>query len=157
MTVFDAQAVVAALLGEPAAEIVEALLLDQDDPAHLSAANLAEILDVLVRRVGLAVEDVEEKLRWLIVGGLRVVPVDEPTGSRAGRLRAQHYDRTVCPLSLADCIALATAMELDQPLATADPALLAVAQRVGVDTRPLPDSSGRLPGRQDGPERPLPS
>lgn len=141
----DAQAVVAALTGEPAAPEVEALLRDRNDPARISAANLAEALDVLVRHQGWSVDEVEEKLRWLAIGGLSVVHVDEPIALRAGRLHARHYHRTRRPLSLADCIALATAVDVGESLATSDPALLAAAGEEGCPTIALLDAQGRRP------------
>jgi hypothetical protein len=63
----------------------------------------------------------------------------------AGRIRAEHYDRRLRPISLDDCVALATARALDQPLATSDPVLIAVALSEGCEIVGLPDSAGRLP------------
>jgi hypothetical protein len=56
---------VAALTGEPAAGEVEALLRDPRDAAYISAVNVSEVLDVLIRHQGWPVDDVEEKVRWL--------------------------------------------------------------------------------------------
>jgi hypothetical protein len=47
---------------------------------------------------------------------------------------------------MADCVALATAMSLDEPLATSDAPLAAAAGAVGVAVIPLPDARGQLPG-----------
>jgi predicted nucleic acid-binding protein len=44
---------------------------------------------------------------------------------------------------MADCVALATAIALDQRLATSDPALLAAAAEEGCRVIALPDSQGR--------------
>jgi predicted nucleic acid-binding protein len=63
----------------------------------------------------------------------------------AGRLRARHYHRNAMAVSLADCIAAATALSLDRPLATADPALAALVRAEGGQVRGLVDSKGRLP------------
>ncbi len=82
---------------------------------------------------------------WLLAGGLRVVPVDETIGRAGGRLRAEHYHRRDRKLSVADCIALATAEALHEPLATSDPAIAATAEAIGVAVIPLPDSSGARP------------
>jgi uncharacterized protein with PIN domain len=133
------------LTGEPAAPEVEVLLRDTQDPPQISAVNLAEVLDVLVRHQGWPVDEVAEKLRWLTVGGLQVTPVDEPTGLRAGELHARHYHRSRRPVSLADCVALATALLLDQRLATSDPALIAAAGDESCSVLALPDARGHRP------------
>lgn len=145
MSVLDAQAIVALLIGEPAAGPVAAMLRDPQDRSVLSAVNLGEVIDVLVRLRGRALPEVTERLEWLAAGGLEVVGVDESVGRLAGRLRADHYDRRQRPISLADCVALATARTLEQPLATSDPALVAVARSEGGEVIGLPDSAGRLP------------
>lgn len=133
----------AALTGEPAAVEVEALLRDRNDAACISAVNVSEVLDVLVRHQGWPADEVEEKVRWLTVGGLQVVAVDEAVGLLAGRLHARHYHRTRRPLSLADCMALATSLSLGQRLATSDPALLAAAADEGCPFTALLDARGR--------------
>jgi len=143
LTLLDAQAIVAALTGEPAADEVEVLLRDETDPAWLSAVNLAETLDVLVRHQGWPVSEVEEKLRWLTLGGLRILPIDESIGLSAGRLHARHYQRDRRPLSMADCVALASAIGLGERLASSDPALLATAVDEGCQVLVLPDSKGQ--------------
>lgn len=140
MTVLDAQAVVALLLGEPAARRVADLIRDESSPAVISALNVAELFDVLVRVHGRAPVDVGEKLDWLIAGGLAIVPMDEPLARSAGLIRAEHYDRLRRPLSLADCVALATAVERNDALATADRPLSEAAARRGVDIITLPNS-----------------
>jgi hypothetical protein len=48
-------------------------------------------------------------------------------------------------VSLADCIAAATTLDLDESLATSDPALAAVVRAEGGRVRGLADSSGRMP------------
>lgn len=112
--------------------------------------NLGEVLDVLTRVMGVPAEEVEEKIRWLIVGGLRVVEVDEATGLEAGRLHAVHYDRRVRPLSMADCVALAVAANRGEALATSDPAIVATAAEIGCAIVPLPDARGRRPAPPAG-------
>jgi predicted nucleic acid-binding protein len=97
---------------------------------------------VLVRHQGWPVDDVEERLFWLRLGGMDVVPVDEAIGLCAGRLHAQHYHREQRPLSMADCVALATSLAQGDRLATSDPALIAAASDEGCETVALPDSAG---------------
>lgn len=145
LTVLDSQALVAALVGEPAAQEVEGLLRDVEAPPSMAAANLAEVIDVLVRRMGHGVDAVTERIAWLEVAGLTVRTVDGVVAWKAGSLRARHYDRSDRPLSMADCIALATALTERDALATSDPALAAVARAEGCRVVALPDSRGRRP------------
>ncbi len=145
MTVLDAAAVVAFLRGEPGRPEVEALLRSREDPPRISAVNVAEVVDVLVRRLSIPEADVAERLDWLEIDGLEVVPADARIGFRAGRLHARHYDRATAPLSLADCVALATALETSDRLATSDPPLAEMARAEGCDVVALPDSTGRRP------------
>jgi len=145
LSVFDAQAIVALLVGEPAAAPVAAMLRDPQDRSVASAVNVSEAVDVLVRLRRRTFVEVAEKLDWLAAGGLEVSPVDESVGRMAGRIRADHYDRRRRPISLADCVALATARTLHEPLATSDPVLIEVARAEGTDVAGLPDSAGRLP------------
>jgi ribonuclease VapC len=144
VTVLDASAVVAVLLGEPAAQEV-ATILRQRPPPYIAAVNLAEVTDKMIRGEGRSPAEVRERIDWLLVGGLEVEPVWLPAARLAASLRATHYHRTDAPLSMADCICLATAMKLKAALATTDPALARTADRVGVEVIRLPDSQGRRP------------
>lgn len=125
--------------------MVEAELRDPTRPSRISAINVAEIVDVMTRVFEQAPYDVLIALELLEAGGLEVVAVDADLGREAGGLHARFYDRQTSALSMADCVALATAMSLDEPLATADPPLAAAARALGVALLPLPDSRGRLP------------
>jgi len=82
-----------------------------------------------------------------------VLPVDEAIGRLAGALRARHYERDRRPLSLGDCLALATAKVLERPLATADPPLLDVAVAERVKVIPLPDQWAEEPQPSDAGDR----
>jgi uncharacterized protein with PIN domain len=146
MTVFDAQAIVAFLVGEPAAAEVERRLRDPADRPVMSAASVAEIVDVAARIMAIDAGTVQERLDWLAAGGLATLEVDDALGRTAGALRARHYDRRSRPLSLGDCLALATAMREGESLATSDPALIAAARDEGVGVVSLPDSRGKPPG-----------
>lgn len=145
MTVLDASALMAALLGEPARDEVEAILRSKEDLPKISAVNLAEVIDNLTRVAGRPVERVEEALDWLRAGGLVVVPLTEAVGRVAGELRAAHYHRIENPLSLADCVVLATSQSVSDALATSDGPLAVTARRVGVEVIALPDSRGVRP------------
>ncbi len=151
MSVLDAHAIVAALLGEPAAGEVAELLRGADGTPHVSAVNLAQVVDVLARLRGVPLEVIDERIGWLVVGGLDVVAVDGDDGALAGSLRARHYHARSRPLSLADCLALATAIRRGEALATADGPLLDAAADEGCGVHPLPDSSGHVHGRRPGP------
>ena len=144
MTVLDAYAVIAFLRGERAKDDVERLLRAADP--RISATNLAEVVDQLVRVRGHSFDDVIERLIWLAADGLEVVDIDIEQGALAGYLRACHYNRTDRAISLGDCHALAAALALDDSIATADPALAAVAGEEDVAVVALPDSTGRRPG-----------
>ncbi len=145
MTVLDAQALVAFLTGEPGAVEVAALLRDPGDPAVISAVNVAETLDVLVRIKGRTQEEVEERLDWLAAAGLVVVPVDDAIGRHGGRIRVNHPDRAQRPVSMADCMALTTALARGDRLATSDAPLATMARAEGCALVPLPGSSGARP------------
>lgn len=136
MTVLDAYAVLAFLRGEPAAENVRPLL--EGGGAALTAVGLAEVLDHLIRLAGAAEDDAALDLAQL--GLLDAIPLDAGVGAAAGRLRARHYHRTRCPVSMADCIAAESARRLGRPLATADPDLLTVCHHESIPYAALPGS-----------------
>ena len=138
MTVLDAYAVLAYLKGERSAAEVRPLLGAGD--ASLTAVGVSEALDHLVRIAGADEEDAALDLAQL--GLLDGIPVDSTIGAAAGRLRARHYHRTKCPVSLADCIAAEVARTRRQPLATADPPLLDVCHAEGIAITVLTASTG---------------
>lgn len=111
----------------------------------LSVANLADVLDLLVRVFGHALEDVLGNCGLLEVGGLTVTPVVVRIARGAGELRAAHYGSKTCPVSMNDCIAAATALRLRASLATSDLDLAGPARARGIDVVALPDSRGRRP------------
>ena len=129
--------------GEPQAADEVAQLLAS--PTALSAANYAEIVDHVMRHGGLDADEAEVRMRLLVEAGTRIIPVDDQMASRAGALRAEHHRRGTCAVSLADCCALATSLALGTPLATADPALAAVARACGCEVIALADSRGTRP------------
>jgi len=142
MTVLDAYAVLAYLRDEAAAELVTELLRS---PTVLTAVNAAEVVDQLVRVYGRDPDDVHADLALLSHAGMHLSPVSVEVGLLAGRLRARHYHREAMAVSLADCVAAATAVSTGRPLATADPALAAMVRVEGISLHALPDSAGRLP------------
>lgn len=139
MIILDSYAVLAFLKGEWAADRVEQLIAAEDDTA-LTALGLAEVLDHLVRLAG---ADPDEAV--LDVAQLGLGPpssVEAGLAMQAGLLRARHYHRRDRAVSLADCVAAAAARPVGSSLATADPHLLNLCRDEGIDTIPLPDSSG---------------
>jgi len=142
VTILDAQAVIALLREEAAAEEVGRLVAS---PTMLSALNAAEVLDQMVRVFGHDAADIHADLARLQRGGLWFAPVTDEVGILAGQLRARHYHRTRRAVSLADCVAAATALTEKQPLATADPALVAMVRDQGGQVHALPDTGGNMP------------
>lgn len=145
MTTYGAQALIALLVDEPGGAEVAELMSDRGSIQVTPALALAEAMDILVRRMGNRVDEVERQLGWLRAGGLEVLPVTEEVARLAGILRARHWHGTRCPVSLADCVLLATGMIAHEPIATADAALIAAARAEGHPVIVLPDSRGNRP------------
>lgn len=136
MTVLDAYALIALLKGERAAAEVRALLTAGG--VAVTAVNLAEVADRLVRADGLPEPDVLRALRLLTDSRLDVRPVDHATALRAAAIRGRRYHRTRSPLSLADCVCLAAAGEGER-IATADRPLLRAAEAEEIPVIALPE------------------
>jgi PIN domain nuclease of toxin-antitoxin system len=138
LTILDSYAVLAFLNNEAAAAEVEALIAAGG--AALTVAGLAEVLDHLIRIGGADEEDAS-----LDVAQLRLddpVPIDGTLAGGAGMLRARHYHRVQCPVSLADCFAAEAARSLSRPLAASDPDLLDLCQDEGIGVVVLTGSDG---------------
>jgi predicted nucleic acid-binding protein len=131
----DAYALIALLAGEPAAEQVETLIRRGD--TAITPVNLAEGLDVLQRVVGIPRERLEPLTTALIGDAVKLAPLDERIARDAADIRARRSHRTRSPLSLADCMLLAAAGPGDA-VATADRALLRIAEEEGVEAKVLP-------------------
>jgi PIN domain nuclease of toxin-antitoxin system len=135
VTLLDAQALIALIMGEAAMERVSEIL--REGEAAMTAPNVAEVFDVSVRRYGLSHARVAEKVDPLFEGPIASIAVDVELARRAAALRGEHYHRADCPLSLADSILLAAAKP-DDKIATADGDVLAVASKLGIETIELP-------------------
>lgn len=142
MIVLDAYAVLAYLRDERAADAVGELLTQA---TTLTVANAAEVLDQLVRVYGRDADDVHADLALLTHTGMQLDEVTAEVGLVAARLRARHYHRERMAVSLADCVAAATALSIERPLATADPGLAALVRAEDGTIHALPDISGHLP------------
>ena len=132
LTVLDASAVIGFLRDEPARNQVEDLLRRRPPPV-ISAVNLCEAIDVLVRVGGHTEEAVNDAIGLLIVGGLEVEPFWLPHGRLAASIRAAHYHRSRSPISLGDAACLATARSLKATVATTDAALARAAGALGLE------------------------
>ncbi|MDP4013878.1 MAG: PIN domain-containing protein [Candidatus Nanopelagicales bacterium] len=143
MTVLvDAYAVIAYLRDEPASDQVADLLRGQ---TLLAAVNAAEIMDQMVRVWHQDPDDVQVALALLVRSGMTIPDAGEVTALEAGRLRARHYDKRSCCVSMADCFAAATALAAGVPLATSDPDLVALVLAENGKALPLPDGRGHVP------------
>jgi PIN domain nuclease of toxin-antitoxin system len=139
--VLDAYGLVALLADESAAEAVAELIAGEG--VAIPVANLAETADRLARIHGSDLGTVREGIRTLAeAANLRVRPLEEDQAWRAAALRVTHYHATKRPLSLADCLLLASTGR-DERVATADPHVLDTAEAEGIDWIALPDSRGR--------------
>jgi predicted nucleic acid-binding protein len=145
MSVLDSQALIAGLRAEPAMVRVAGLLRADQGPPLMSTLSVGEVMDVLVRAGAARSEQVAETIASLVEAGLTIVPVDGEIGRLGGLLRARHWDRDRRPVSLADCIVLATGMVHGEAVATSDRSLIAAARAEGHPVIPLPDSTGSLP------------
>jgi predicted nucleic acid-binding protein len=139
MTLLDAYALVAFLVGGPAAAPVRSILREGD--AAVTTTNLAETLDVTQRRYGLAIGRAMDLIEPLIAGPLTTIPLGTDVAVAAAAIRSRHYHRTRRPISLADAVLIASAMDgpNSHRLATADPEVLAVAADEQVATLTLPE------------------
>jgi uncharacterized protein with PIN domain len=137
VTFLDAYGLVAFLAGEAAATEVRELLRTRE--THVIVVNLAEALDVVQRVHGVPVAEVRAVLDQLILDGALSIAVSEDSDAwLTASLRARHYDRKDCAVSVPDCFLLAHALASDGVVATADPAVLATASAEGLAVVALP-------------------
>jgi len=135
VTLLDAYALIAFIVGGPAKGEVRAVLREGD--AAVATANLAEALDVSARVHRLPIERALEILDPLLDEAIRQIPLDDSRARRAAVIRAAHYHRSRCPISLADSILLASG-SADDRIATSDPHVLRLATAEGLQPLALP-------------------
>lgn len=135
MTYLDAYALVAFLIGGPAAAAVRGLL--RDGNTAVATANLAEALDVSRRVYGFPIERAKEVIEPLFDQALRAVSLDMEVAYRAASIRMRYYHRSTCPISLADAVLLGSGAPGDR-IATSDPHVLSVAGQEGFEPVELP-------------------
>lgn len=140
VTLIDASALIALLGAEPAATEVRTLL--SGGGVAVTTVNLAETVDRLARRYGLGVEQTRPVIEGLLDGPLDLLTLGPAQAWRAGEIRASHYHRTRCPISMADAVLVASTPS-DGRIASADQHLLAVSASEGIAVTVLPDSRGR--------------
>jgi PIN domain nuclease of toxin-antitoxin system len=140
--VLDAYALVGYLVAEPVAAEVEQLMRDG---SLINVVNVAEVVDQVSRGRGVDPTSVRTAIELLGTSGLEIELVDDDFGFAAGELRATHYHRRSCPISLTDCMAIVSGQQNELAVATSDGPLASVARQIGVAVHPLPDSQGRRP------------
>ena len=126
-TVFDSSAVLALLLEQPGADLVEGLLAkaaEADRPILVSAVNWAEVLSVVERKHGAA--GVEHARRFEATMPLEVAPSDQEQAELAALLKNS------AGLGLADAFAAALAKSLKADLVTGDREFKAVEKDITV-------------------------
>ena len=131
-TLLDAYALVALLEDEPAASEVERLV--RSGGSAIPAISLAEAGQRVLRHAALDAEELRSVVSALPIA---VIPFTEAHAWRAAVLRARHYRRRDGDVSLADCCLVAVATPADK-VATADRAILQMAEAEGVGTVELP-------------------
>ncbi len=137
-TLIDASALIALLGAEPAADEVQEML---NGGAAMTTLNLAEAVDRLKRRYEIEIEQTRPVIEGLLSKSLNLIPLGPAQAWRAGEIRAAHYHRSRCPISLADAVLVASA-PADWCIASSDGSLLAVAASEGLATVALPNSKG---------------
>jgi PIN domain nuclease of toxin-antitoxin system len=138
-TLIDASALIALLGAEPAAVEVQEML---SRGAVMTTLNLAEAVDRLKRRYDLEIARTRPVIEGLLAKSLMLLPLGPAQAWRAGEIRAAHYHRSRCPISLADAVLVASAPAGGR-IASSDGHVLRVAASEGVATIALPDSKGR--------------
>lgn len=139
VAVLDASALIALLRAEPGGSMVRQILQDADRSSGVSAINLAESVDVLVRVFDIDESDIADAFDLLELGGLAVIDMDGQTAWRAGMFRARHYRKGSAEISHADSVAAITASARMEALVTSDRALIRVARAAGIEVIAIPD------------------
>jgi predicted nucleic acid-binding protein len=143
-TLIDASALIALLGAEPAADEVQEML---NRGAAMTTLNLAEAIDRLKRRYDLEIERTRPVIEGLLAKSLMLLPLGPAQAWRAGEIRAAHYHRSRCPISLADAVLVASAPAGGR-IASSDGPLLSVAASEGIAIAALQDSRGRRASAQ---------
>lgn len=138
MILLDAYALVAFVAGGPAERDVRSLI--RGGNCAIATVNLAEVFDVLERARQVPPERARGAIDPLLEGPVEPIALTVELAREAAEIRARHYHRRSRPLSLADCVLLASGASGDG-VATADPDVLAVAPLVDLEPIALPPES----------------
>ncbi|MCG9968949.1 type II toxin-antitoxin system VapC family toxin [Pelotomaculum terephthalicicum JT] len=124
--VFDTYAVLALIEDEPGAQTVAEIITAQEPEIFMSIISLGEIYYILLRRKG---EQVAEEVvkNTLAEESLVLVEATWTKVRDAARIKAKGR------LSYADSFVLSLGKELDAPVVTGDPEILASAGGIGVE------------------------
>ena len=142
MVVLDAAALIAVMKDEPAADAVGDVLRER---TAMSAVNYCEVVDHLLRIVGVERDWIDMHLAPVIHTSLDIVAVNADIADHAAAVRARFYDAKECAMSLADSLAIATARVLDAPLVTSDPSIARILKHLEHEVIPVPNSRGEYP------------
>jgi len=123
--VFDSYALLVLLEDEKGADFVASVLTKKDVEIYLSIINLGEIYYLLLRRKGI---EQAEKVIEIIALDDAIAVVEAPWE----RVRASASVKAEGGLSYADAFAVALAKEMEVPLLTGDPEIIAKAEDVGI-------------------------
>jgi len=110
---------------------VAAILEEETSTVHISAVNLGEVYDILLRRRGLAAAQ-EVEATVFQQPNVQVVEAGWSRVRAAAELKAEGG------LSFADAFAASLARELSAPLVTGDPEFTGLEQRGVIRVRWLP-------------------
>ena len=124
--VFDSWAILAYAQDEPAADLVENLLVESSRSQNgwVSSMNLGEIWYILARRRSRHVAD--QQLVTLAEIGLQRIDVDWPLTLQAADLKSRHK------ISYADAFAAALAKQRQAELVTGDPEFRALDSEIRI-------------------------
>lgn len=122
--VFDTYAILALIEEEPGAQTVAEIIAAQGPELFMSAISLGELYYILLRRKG---EQIAEEVvnNTLAEESLVLVEATWTKIKDAARIKAKGG------ISYADSFVLALAKELDAPVVTGDPEILAAARETG--------------------------
>jgi predicted nucleic acid-binding protein len=129
LTFLDSSALIALLRDEPEAARVDKLL--RSERCSMPLTNAAEVIDVCLRAYGFEDEALYNVLLPLFDSLIEIVAPTLALAWRAAEIRRRHYHGRTQPVSLADCLLVASAGSGDR-VATKDEAALAVARAEGV-------------------------
>lgn len=128
MLLLDASVLIAFLASHPAAERIDELLRERE-PA-IATLNLAEVIDVFGRRSENGYAEARRAIEPLLAEVIIVRPLTHAIAWRAAQVRIAHYDRRQRPLSMADCVLVASTEDGDT-VASTDSDLLEVVVAEG--------------------------